>query len=56
VLGFIPMALSQSTGAEVQKPVAVVIIGGVLASTLLTLIVLPTLYFLIETKIAKDHV
>ncbi len=56
VLGFIPMALSDSTGAEVQKPVAVVIIGGVLASTLLTLIVLPTLYYLIETKISKEHV
>lgn len=51
VLGFIPMAFSTSTGAEVQKPVAVVIIGGILASTLLTLIVLPTIYFLIETKI-----
>ncbi len=51
VLGFIPMALSSSTGAEVQKPVAVVIIGGIIASTLLTLIVLPTIYFLIESKI-----
>lgn len=51
VLGFIPMAFSTSTGAEVQKPVAVVIIGGILASTLLTLIVLPTIYFLIESKI-----
>lgn len=55
VLGFIPMALSHSTGAEVQKPVAIVIIGGVLASTILTLIVLPTLYFLIESKIAKKE-
>lgn len=53
VLGFIPMALSHSTGAEVQKPVAIVIIGGVLASTILTLIVLPTLYFLIESKLTK---
>lgn len=51
VLGFIPMAFSTSTGAEVQKPVAVVIIGGIVASTLLTLIVLPTIYFLIESKI-----
>lgn len=55
VLGFIPMALSNSTGAEVQKPVAIVIIGGVLASTLLTLVVLPTLYFLIESKISKKE-
>lgn len=53
VLGFIPMALSTSTGAEVQRPVAVVIIGGVVASTLLTLIVLPTLYYLIENRISQ---
>lgn len=55
VLGFIPMALSQSTGAEVQKPVAVVIIGGIVASTLLTLIVLPTLYYLIEEKVSSKR-
>lgn len=55
VLGFIPMALSTSTGAEVQRPVAVVIIGGIVASTVLTLIVLPTLYYLIETKISKKE-
>ncbi len=53
VLGFIPMALSQSTGAEVQRPVAVVIIGGIVASTLLTLIVLPTLYFMIENRLTQ---
>lgn len=56
VLGFIPMALSTSTGAEVQKPVAVVIIGGIVASTLLTLIVLPTIYFLIESKVNQKGV
>lgn len=55
ILGFIPMALSESTGAEVQKPVAIVIIGGVLVSTVLTLIVLPTLYFLMESKISKKE-
>ena len=53
VLGFIPMALSQSTGAEVQRPVAVVIIGGIVASTLLTLIVLPTLYYMIENRLTQ---
>ncbi len=53
VFGFIPMALSTSTGAEVQRPIAVVIIGGIVASTLLTLIVLPTLYYLIENRITK---
>lgn len=51
VLGFIPMALSTSTGAEVQRPVAVVIIGGVVASTFLTLIILPTLYYLIDSRL-----
>ncbi len=55
VLGFIPMAFSHSTGAEVQKPVAIVIIGGVLASTFLTLIVLPTLYFMIESKLSQKE-
>lgn len=53
VLGFIPMAISHSTGAEVQRPVAVVIIGGIVASTLLTLIVLPTLYYLIEGRVSS---
>ena len=56
VLGFIPMAFSSSTGAEVQRPVAVVIIGGIVASTLLTLIVLPTLYYLIEEKLSHKGV
>lgn len=44
-LGFIPMALSTTNGAEVQKPLATVVIGGLITSTLLTLIVLPILYF-----------
>lgn len=43
-LGFIPMALSSSAGAEVQKPLATVVIGGLLSATLLTLFVLPTVY------------
>ena len=43
-LGFLPMALSTSAGAEVQKPLATVVIGGLLTATLLTLIVLPVLY------------
>ena len=43
-LGFIPMAFSTSQGAEVQKPLATVVIGGILTSTVLTLIVLPALY------------
>jgi cobalt-zinc-cadmium resistance protein CzcA len=43
-LGFLPMALNTSTGAEVQRPLATVVIGGILSSTLLTLMVLPGLY------------
>lgn len=43
-LGFIPMALSTGAGAEVQKPLATVVIGGLISSTLLTLLVLPTVY------------
>jgi cobalt-zinc-cadmium resistance protein CzcA len=43
-LGFIPMAIATGTGAEVQRPLATVVIGGVLSSTVLTLLVLPLLY------------
>ncbi|WP_264537161.1 CusA/CzcA family heavy metal efflux RND transporter [Flavobacterium sp. N1736] len=50
-LGFLPMALSTSGGAEVQKPLATVVIGGLFSATLLTLIVLPILYLLFEQKI-----
>jgi cobalt-zinc-cadmium resistance protein CzcA len=47
-LGFVPMALATGTGAEVQKPLATVVIGGLVSSTLLTLVVLPALYRLFE--------
>jgi cobalt-zinc-cadmium resistance protein CzcA len=43
-LGFVPMALATSAGAEVQRPLATVVIGGLITSTVLTLLVLPTLY------------
>lgn len=43
-LGFLPMALATGTGAEVQRPLATVVIGGILSSTFLTLLVLPVLY------------
>lgn len=49
-LGFIPMALSHGAGAEVQRPLATVVIGGLMTSTLLTLVVLPVLYFLFEKE------
>lgn len=48
--GFIPMALSHGTGAEVQRPLATVVIGGLISSTLLTMFVLPVLYNLIESR------
>jgi len=47
-LGFVPMALSSGAGSEVQRPLASVVIGGVVTSMLLTLIVLPTLYEIVE--------
>jgi len=53
-LGFMPMALATGTGAEVQRPLATVVIGGVLSSTLLTLIVLPALYWLVERDDANE--
>jgi cobalt-zinc-cadmium resistance protein CzcA len=43
-LGFVPMALNTGMGAEVQRPLATVVIGGLISSTVLTLFVLPTLY------------
>jgi len=43
-LGFIPMALNTGTGAEVQRPLATVVIGGIISSTILTLLILPVLY------------
>lgn len=49
-LGFIPMAVSHGAGAEVQRPLATVVIGGLITSTLLTLLVLPTLYQWIEQR------
>ncbi len=50
-LGFLPMALNSGTGAEVQRPLATVVIGGILSSTLLTLLVLPVLYRLFHREV-----
>jgi cobalt-zinc-cadmium resistance protein CzcA len=52
--GFIPMAVSHGAGAEIQRPLATVVIGGVITSTLLTLIVLPTLYERLERRAHDD--
>jgi cobalt-zinc-cadmium resistance protein CzcA len=54
-LGFLPMALSTSAGAEVQKPLATVVIGGLVTATLLTLLVLPALYVLFFGKRKKSR-
>jgi heavy metal efflux system protein len=53
-LGFLPMAISTSAGAEVQKPLATVVIGGLITATILTLIVLPVLYILFSPKSRKE--
>jgi heavy metal efflux system protein len=50
ILGFVPMALSTAPGSEVQRPLATVVIGGLLSSTLLTLFVLPTVYGLVRRR------
>ena len=55
-LGFIPMALATGTGSEVQRPLATVVIGGIVSSTLLTLVVLPALYKIIHGKEEKGDV
>jgi cobalt-zinc-cadmium resistance protein CzcA len=49
-LGFVPMALSTTAGAEVQQPLATVVIGGLVTSTMLTLLVLPSVYSWIERE------
>jgi len=50
MLGLLPMALSHEIGSEVQRPLAVVVIGGLFSATLLTLFVLPVLYELVERR------
>jgi cobalt-zinc-cadmium resistance protein CzcA len=53
-MGFVPMAISQGVGAEVQRPLATVVVGGILSSTTLTLIVLPVLYNLFGRKTVSE--
>ena len=55
-LGFLPMAISSGAGAEVQKPLATVVIGGLISATILTLIVLPILYILVDTMKSRKTV
>lgn len=55
MFGLVPMALSTGIGSETQKPLAVVVIGGLISATLLTLIVLPTLYVMFERRYYRGH-
>ncbi|AMG72481.1 efflux RND transporter permease subunit [Sphingopyxis granuli] len=52
-LGFVPMALNVGAGSEVQRPLATVVIGGIISSTILTLLVLPALYLMVHSRSAK---
>ena len=54
-LGFVPMALATSAGAEVQRPLATVVIGGILSSTILTLLVLPAIYRLAHARDEEER-
>ena len=53
-VGFIPMAISTSSGAEVQRPLATVVIGGLVSATILTLLVLPTVYLWVEERALRS--
>jgi heavy metal efflux system protein len=52
ILGLVPMLLSSGVGAETQRPLATVVVGGLISSTLLTLVLLPVLYDWIEERAA----
>ncbi len=54
-LGFLPMALATGPGAEVQRPLATVVIGGIASATFLTLLVLPALYATFERRVPKEE-
>jgi cobalt-zinc-cadmium resistance protein CzcA len=54
-LGFVPMAIATGAGAEVQRPLATVVIGGIISSTVLTLLVLPALYVLFRREQPSTH-
>jgi cobalt-zinc-cadmium resistance protein CzcA len=51
ILGLVPMLLSSGVGAETQRPLASVVVGGLITSTLLTLILLPVIYEWVETRV-----
>ncbi len=55
MLGLIPAALARGIGSDVQRPLATVVVGGLISATILTLLVLPPFYLVIEQRFAKDH-
>jgi cobalt-zinc-cadmium resistance protein CzcA len=55
MLGLLPMALSHGIGSEVQRPLATVIIGGLISATTLTLFLLPTLYLAFENRVGQTR-
>jgi len=55
MLGLLPMALSHGIGSEVQRPLATVIIGGLISATTLTLFLLPTLYLAFENRVGRTQ-
>ena len=55
ILGLVPMLISSGVGAETQRPLATVVVGGLLSSTLLTLILLPVLYEWLETRTTRPE-
>jgi cobalt-zinc-cadmium resistance protein CzcA len=54
-LGLVPMVLSRGTGSEVQRPLATVVIGGLVTSTALTLLVIPAVYRWFSIKVEKEN-
>jgi cobalt-zinc-cadmium resistance protein CzcA len=54
IFGFLPMMISTGVGAEVQRPLASVVVGGIISSTILTLLVLPVLYLIFERYTSKE--
>jgi cobalt-zinc-cadmium resistance protein CzcA len=55
-LGLLPLVLTTGTGSEVQRPLAIVVIGGLVSSTLLTLIVIPTLYEWVSARTERQKI
>jgi cobalt-zinc-cadmium resistance protein CzcA len=54
ILGLVPLLLASGPGSEIQKPLAVVVVGGTISSTFLTLLLLPAMYRALEERVAKD--